>query len=441
MQYLIVSPWKERVLVELSTITFIILAIMMFLFITERIPIAVTAMGACIAFAIFGVVPIDSAFRGFGEDVVYLIVGMIIVGSALFETGVAQAIGKTIISFAGTNERTFILAVILVSVVFSLFMSNTATTSLMIPIATAAISASEGTLTKKGTYMIVGIAVCVGGGITLVGSTPQLIAQGFLINGGYEPMSFFEVGRFGIPVLILLLMFVMTFGLKLQKRVFDFPEVEDDSSKVANLDKSEENPTRKVTAKMLVSVGILIFCIIGFISGLWSLGLVAMSGAVMCVVTKCISLKKVFEKMDWTTVVIIGCSFGFAAALRDSGAASLIANGMIGLLGDNINLWLLCSAFALISMVLTNFMSSTASASILVPIFAIAAQQVGVDVRAAVMIVAVATNIGYATPVSTPPITMTLVGGYRFKDYLKVGGLFNVLAYFLVVALIPIILG
>lgn len=423
---------------ELSTITFIIFSVMLILFITEKIPIAVTAIAACIAFGIFGVVSIDAAFAGFGNDILFLITGMIIVGNALYQTGVVQLIGKTIIKLVGTNERLFILAIILVTVLFSLFINNSATASLMLPIATAAIAASNGKLTKKNTYLVVGIAACVGGGITLVGSPPQIIAQAYLADNGYDTMSFFEVGRFGIPVLILLIIFYMTFGLRLQKRVFNFPDVEDDKG-IAAAGEAETSENKQSKAKMIIAVAILLFCIVGFLVELWSLGIVAMLGAVLCVATGCVSLKRIYEKMDWTTIIIIGCSFGFSAALRESGAGTLIASAVINALGDNLTLWLLCASFAFISMIITNFMSSTAAASILVPIAAIAASEVGLDVKAAVIIVAVATNIGYATPVSTPPITMTLSAGYRFRDYLKVGGLFNVMAFILVLALIPIV--
>ena len=423
---------------EPSTIALIIIGLMLVLFMTERIPIATTSIAACLALAIFGVIPMTSAFAGFGNDMVYLIVGMVVVGNALFETGVAQVIGEKIITLVGTREKIFAVAIILVTVAISLFMNNSATAALMLPIAASAIAASKGKLTKKNTFLMVGIAVCVGGGITLVGSPPQLIAHAFLEEHGHGGLGFFEVGKFGIPMLILLLVFFLTIGMKLQKKVFNFPEVEDTDAKKAP--SSEDAVTApKSPVKMGISLAILVFCIVGFITGLWSMGVVAMTGAALSVITGCISQKRVFQKMDWTTVVIMGCSFGIAAGLDQSGAGRMIANGLIGLLGDNINLWLLCSALALVSMILTNFMSSTAAASILVPIAAFAALEVGFDVRAAVMITAVATNIGYATPVSTPPITMTLAGGYRFKDYIKVGGLFNLLAFLLIVALIPLV--
>ena len=110
------------------------------------------------------------------------------------------------------------------------------------------------------------------------------------------------------------------------------------------------------------------------------------------------------------------------------------------LLGDLVTPWLLCAVLALIAVILTNFMSSTATAALLLPIGVFSAVELGYDVRSVAMAVAIAASIGYATPMSTPPMTMTLTGGYRFKDYIKVGGLYNVLAYILVVLLFPLVL-
>jgi len=424
---------------ETSTIALIIIGFMLVLFVTERIPLATTAILACLAMAIFGVIPVTTAFSGFGNDIVFLIAGMLIVGNAIFETGAAKEVGEIIVSAVGKNETVFMIVIILVSVVISLFMNNSATAALMLPIAASAVAASKGKLQKKNSFMMIGIAVCVGGGLTLVGSPPQLIAQAFLEQGGHETMGFFEISKFGLPVLGLLLVFYLTVGRKLQNKIFNFPEVEDDKSKLASADSESADAAPKSVVKMLISAGILLFCIIGFITGLWSMGVVAMLGASLCVITGCISQKRLFEKMDWTTVVILACSFGVATGLEASGAGNLIATGLLSLFGDNLTPWLLCAVLAFVAIVITNFMSSTAAASILIPISAFAAIEAGFDVKAAVMITAVAANIGYATPVSTPPITMTLSAGYRFMDYVKFGGLFNLLAYILIVLLIPIV--
>jgi len=413
---------------------------MLILYITELLPIATTSILACLALAVFGVIPVNAAFAGFGNDIVFLIVGMVTVGAALFETGVAQLVGNKIISLVGTNERIFMLALVPVTAIMSAFLNNTATSAMMLPIAGSAIAMSGGKLTRKNTYMMIGIIAVLGGNLTLVGSTPQLIAQGFLLEGGHETMSFFELSRSGLPILILAVIFFQTIGLKMQKKFFDFPDP-------GNIDPviKEEGEAPKSVARMIICVSILVFCIAGFLTeqydwAFWSVGIVAMTGAVACVATGCISQKRVFEKMDWTTVVILGASFGISSGIEQSGAGELIANTVINILGDRITPWLLSSVLAFLAIVLSNFMSNTGTAALLVPIAGSLAITLGYDVKSLVMVVAISANIAYATPVSTPPITMTLVGGYRFKDYIKVGGAFNLLAFILLVLLFPFIL-
>jgi len=413
---------------------------MMVLYVTELIPLATTSLLGCLALAAFGVIPFGDAFKGFGNDIVFLIIGMIVVGEALFETGAASLIGNRIISVVGSNERAFLAASIVVIIPISAFMSNTATVAMMLPITASAVTASKGRLKKKDTYMVIAIMSIVAGGLTLVSSTPQLIAQGLLLEGGYKPIGFFELSYVGVPIFLLCVAYVMTFGHSLKKKIFNFPEVEDETQGAPPADEGTKTRTRKDILRMCMASAILVYCIVGFITGLWTLGIVAMTGAVLCIVTGCISQKKVFENMSWSTVVIMGCSFGIASGLEQSGAGKLIAHGMIGLLGDHITPWLFCAALSLVAVIITNLMSSTATAALLIPIAAFAALELDYSVRAAVISVAIASNLGFSTPIATPPLTMTLAGGYRFMDYVKFGGIFNILAYILLVAMIPLII-
>ena len=426
---------------ETSYIALIIIGVMVILYITEVLPIATTSILACLALAVFGVIPFTVALGGFGRDIVFLIIGMVIVGDALFETGVAELIGRSIISLVGTNERKFIGALAVVIIPISAFLSNTATVAMTLPIAASSISNSGGKLKKKDIYMIIGLISVVGGGLTLVGSTPQLIANDLIISSGLRPIGFFELALIGAPIVLLLIVYIMTFGHGYKKKIFNFPEADDYEHAMHNEKSNEPVPKTKVQIfRMFVAVAVLFFCVVAFIVGLWSLGVVAMVGAAICIITGCISQQAVFRKMNWTTVVIMGCSFGIAAGLEYSGAGIMIAHGMINLLGDAISPWLLASVLAFAAVLFTNFMSSTSTAALLIPIAAIVANELGYDVRSVVIAVAIAANIGYATPISTPPITMTLIGGYRFMDYVKFGGLFNLMAYVLVILLFPIFL-
>jgi len=165
-----------------------------------------------------------------------------------------------------------------------------------------------------------------------------------------------------------------------------------------------------------------------------------MAGAAVCVVTGCIPYKKALEKMNWNTVILLGCTFGIAAGFDKSGASRVVADGMMRVMGGNVPPWLFLAALSLVVIVLSNFMSGSAMASIFIPITIVMAAEMGLDVKNVVMIVSTAIRSGLSTPISTAPITMTLAGGYRFKDYLKVGGLYNILACLLLVAMIPFFL-
>jgi len=423
---------------EASTLALIIVGIALILYITDFFHVATTSLLACLALAIFGVIPFSAAFAGFSNDMVFLMGGMLVVGNALFETGVAPVLGRKIIKYVGSNEKLFVVVLILIATVPAAFLSNTAAMAMMLPIASAAVAASGGRFLKKNTFMIIGISAVTSGGLTVVGSTPQLIAQNALSSGGHETMAFFELSLAGGPVIILLLAYYLLIGNYLQKKVFTFDEVPD--TEPIEPETSQQPPDAKSVFRMYVSVGVLFFCIAGFMSGLWTVGTVAMTGAIICVVTGCITQKKAYQKMDWTTLIVIACSLGLSAGLDQSGAGMLIAQSMINLLGDGVTPWLLCATLALVAVVLGNFMSSTATAALLVPIAISMALTLGYDVKSAVMAVVIAANISYATPVSTPPMTMTLVAGYRFMDYVKVGGLFTILAYVLIIALFPFIL-
>ncbi|MCL2575473.1 MAG: SLC13 family permease [Defluviitaleaceae bacterium] len=417
-----------------AIVALIIIAAALVLYITELIPIATTSILACLALAVFGVITPQAAFGGFASEMVFLIIGMVIVGNALFETGVAQIMGKAIIRIVGGNEKLFVIVLILIATIPAAFLSNTAAAAMMLPVAASAVAASNGKFAKKRTFMVVGIAAVTSGGLTLVGSTPQLMAQEALRNGGHELMGFFDLALIGGPIIILLLIYYLTIGRKILAKAGEDEAKDDEKLKV-----DDDKP--KSPIKMGVTIFVLIACVVGFIFNPFNhLGIVAMLGAVVCIIAGCISQKRVFASMDWNTVVVIGGSLGLSAGLAQSGAGEMIAGGLVNILGDNVSPWLLTAGLALIAVVLGNFMSATATAALLIPITISIAVQMGFDVRSVVIAVVIACNISYATPVSTPPMTMTLSAGYKFVDYVKFGGLFNILAYLLAIVLFPLVL-
>lgn len=416
---------------EPNIIGIIAIVITIISYATEIVPLPITAVGSCLFMAVTGASTFSKAFSGFSNDILMMVVGMTIVGDALFATGAANFLGSKIVRAFGKSERSFIIACVIITATLSAFLSNSATAAMMFPIMAAAVASSKGKLSKKYSYMAVGFAAIAGGGCTLIGSTPQVIAQGLLVDAGFEGASFFEYMAAGLPKVLILLVYFITIGLKLGEKTFDFEEPVDNV-------KIEEGP-QKLTAKMVISLLILLGCVVGFISGLWTLGGVAMVGGLLCVITKCIEFKPMVKNLDWTTIIVVGGSLGFASCVDESGAGVTIANFVVKLLGESISPIVLISALGLLAVIMGNVMTHPATAAILVPITIYIAEGMGINVRAAALAIVMFTNITYCTPIMTPAATMTLAAGYRFKDYIRVGGLLNVISYIAMVAMLPIL--
>lgn len=415
-----------------SVIAMVIAVCAMICYATELIPMPVTAVVSCLAMSITGIISYSAAFSGFSSDTTMMVIGAMIMGNALFKTGAAQFLGKGIIKLIGNHEKQFIFTVVCLSAFLSAFLSNTAVVAMMIPVINSVDKRTDGAINVKNCLMCTGYAAVAGGACTLVGSTPQLIAQGVLREYGLQEMGFFDLAMSGIPKVIIIGLYFMTIGYKRMQKTFDYnsgvAQVEDDESKV-------EDPSH---TKAVISASIMAFCVIGFVTQIWTVGTVAMLGGTLCILTGCISLKQALARMDWGTIIILGGSLGFASGLNSSGAGLLVANGIIALMGRGISQWAFYAAITLICILLGNIMSHTATSAAMSPIFILLAQELGIDPVKTVICMVAATTISYINPAATPPITMTMTAGYRFVDYFKVGWPLQVIMIAYVIITIPV---
>lgn len=419
------------------TIALIILALTILLFVTEWIPIPITAVSAALLMGLFGIISFSEAFSGFSNDITMLVIGAVIVGESLFETGVAQSLGRGIIRIVGVHERAFLVACIVVSGVLSAFLSNTAVVAMMLPVVAATAASSGGRIKKKNIYMAVGFSANVGGGMTLVGSTPNVIGQGLLANAGLETMGFFDLTWGSIPRFLFIIAFYATVGLKVQEKVFDFEEQE--PYQIPPTEAAEDIKGYS-GIKMALSVIILVLMVIGFVSGIWTVGAVAMLAGLACICTGCIRARQVFERMDWNTVWVLAGSFGLAAGIDKSGAGQLIADTAIGWFGGSVSMLTLMILFTVLAVIMGNLMSSSASTAILGPIAIYICTELGLPAKPVIMAIIWTLNLAFLTPVATPPVTMTLQGGYRFLDYTKVGGILMAGCIILTIACYPFLI-
>ena len=422
-----------------AIITLCVLAVAAFLFVTELIPLAVTAMAACTALGILGVLPSKQVYAGLSNSTVVLFGGMFVIGAAMFKTGLAEAVGLWVVNKAGTGEVKLMGAVMLVTIILSSVSSNTGTVACLMPVIIGIAQAANIPASKE--LMPLAVAANVGGTITMIGTPPNVIVTGALSAAGLPSFGFFEFALIGVPLSVIVLAYMLTIGRKTIP-VKNAGAMDEEAVKAAKEEAgASDDAAPKSKTKMWISGLILIGVVVAMALNLKTVPLqtAAVTGAILCVITGCLKEKEAYAGIDWVTIFLFAGMLSVATAMDKTGAGKLIADTVVGMMGDHPNPIVLCAVLYLISNVLTQFMSNTASAALLAPIGISIAQSIGADPKPVLMSIGIAASMAFATPMATPPNTLVLgPGGFSFNDYVKVGVPLCVITFIASVIIIPI---
>ena len=395
-----------------AVLTLIVLGVAAFFFVTELIPLAVTAMGASIALGLLGVLTPKQVFSGLSNSTVVLFAGMFVIGAAMFQTGLAQRIGITVVHAAGTGEKRLMAAIMIVTIILSSVSSNTATVACLLPVVVQICAVAR--LAVSPQLMALAVAANVGGTITMIGTPPNILMSATLSASGLQPFGFFEFAWIGIPLSIAGVIYMLTIG----RRLCPHGHIDSNLS-----DLTSDLP--KDTRKMAICAIILILVVIAMaLSKTINVPMqtAAIIGALACVITGCLSEKQAYGGIVWTTIFLFAGMLPLAEAMDKTGAGAMIANGVVGIIGSNASPLIIVMALFLLSCGLTQFMSNTAAAALLAPIGISIAQSIGVTPFPVLLAIGIAASCAFTTPVATPPNTLVLAPGkFHFMDYVKVG--------------------
>ena len=413
-----------------TTITLIFLAFAVVMFVTEKIPLAVTSMIVCIGLVITGVLNVNDAFSGFINSNVILFVAMFIVGGALFETGMANEIGSLVTKFA-KSERGLIVAIMVIVGVMSGFLSNTGTAAVLIPVVIG-IAAKSG-YKRSRLLMPLVFAAAMGGNLSLIGAPGNMIAQSALEPLGLS-FGFFEYAVVGLPILIAGILFYATIGF----RILPNHDTEEDDSIFDETQDFGSVPKWKKVLSLVILIATLMGMIFEEQIGV-KLCITGCVGALLLILTGVISEKDALKSIDLKTIFLFGGTLSLAKALEVTGAGELIADKVIGALGDHPSPVFFTLVVFLLCCVMTNFMSNTATTALMAPICLSIAQGMGADPRAVLMACVIGGSCAYVTPIGMPANTMVVgAGNYKFIDYAKSGLPLIVIATVISMIILPI---
>jgi len=417
-----------------ATMTLIVLGVVAFFFVTELLPLAVTAMAGAIAVGVLGIIPMKSVFSGLSNSTVVLFAAMFVIGAAMFHTGLAQKVGATVVKMTGTGENSLMFGTMLVAAGLSSVTSNTATTACLIPVVIGICQVAR--IPANRQLMPLAFAAGVGGTITLVGTPPNIIAAGAMKAANIVPFGFFEFAWIGVPLTFAAMLYMMFVGKHLLPKG-GAVSAEVDAEAAAEAKAGDTSATKQWLTGLTL---IMVVVVMALDIKKFPLEIAATLGALFLVVTKCIGEKDAYKGIDWVTIFLFAGMLPIATAMDKSGAGKMIADGVVAMMGSAPNPIVVTAVLFLLSCGLTQFMSNTACTALLAPIGIGIAKGLGVSPAPVMMAIAIAASCAFATPVGTPPNTLVLgPGGYKFMDYVKCGTGLVVVCFIVTVIVVPMV--
>ena len=407
-------------------IALIILAATIVLFIWEPVPILVTAIGASIAYAYAGIIPVGDIFKGYNSNTIVLLAGMMIVGSSLFHTGLTDIIGEKMVKITGKSERNIVLATLIVSCALSSVCSNIGVMTAMAPLVTAmCFSAGCG---SSRTLMALLFGAQFGGFVTLVGVGSNASAAKAMADLGLTPFGFFGITPFGLGICVLGTLYFTFVGMKFLP----------DTGYVPEFAKVEKKPFDKNKAAIACITMAAVLVVIALSPKKMPMHVAAVIGSLVIMGTKCMTVREAIAAIDWNCMLLVGSLTAISTGVQKSGAGAAMAELILQILGEHPSTFMITTVIFIAAAILTQVMSNIPTIMLFMPIGVSIAKAINVSPYPICMIITLAGAAYYATPFAAPQNMMT-VGWtqYRFVDYVKAGLPMLLVTYLVIVAVIP----
>ncbi|KLV08606.1 MULTISPECIES: SLC13 family permease [Photobacterium] len=417
-------PFDHNVVVGLSILVFVAV-----LWLTEALHVSITAILIPILAIGFGIFQTPQALSNYANPIIFLFLGGFALAAALHKQELDKAIADKVLLMAKGKMSVAVFMLFGVTAGLSMWISNTATAAMMLPLVLGVLN-KVNAKSERSTYVFVllGIAYCasIGGIATIVGSPPNAIAAAEV------GLSFTEWMAFGVPVTAILLpVSVGLLYLLLKPNLnhtfeLDHKPVEWTNGKLATL----------VIFSITVFLWIFSKPINAFLGGFGSFDtLVALFAIVMLGTSRVVEWKDIQKSTDWGVLLLFGGGICLSNILKATGTSVFLAEGLSGFL-DQAGLFFTILVIAGFVVFLTEFASNTASAALLVPVFATVAEALGVSPVILSALIAVAASCAFMLPVATPPNAIVFGSGHIKQSEMMKAGIYLNLACIVVLTLI-----
>lgn len=437
--------------------------------VTECIPIPITALLVPVLVTAFKVAPVKEAFAPFANPIIMLFLGSFILARAMCVHALDQKLAYSVLSLKtiGHKKTRILFALGLTSVFLSLWISNTATTAMMFPIALGVLSTFPLEKEKKSgssfevvLLLTLAYAASIGGIGTPIGSPPNLIAIGMLERLVDYRITFFQWMVIGFLVLIpmfFVLFFLMKFHLRNEKNSIEA------AHKISPPEKASIRGLTRAQKNVLTAFSVTVFLWIfpGFVSLFWgresllflwlqehfpeSVAAIIGAGLLFLLPVNLsrgeftLSLKDAL-KVDWGTLLLFGGGLSLGFQMFETGLADSIGKFFISSGGSAASLSVITLLSVAFSVYLTELTSNTASANMIIPIIIGISRAASINPLPPVLGSAIGCSFAFMLPVATPPNAIIFGSGLvRLPQMMKFGFWLNIAGVILIWACIRFI--
>ncbi|AOY42857.1 MULTISPECIES: SLC13 family permease [Psychrobacter] len=394
------------------------------LWLTEAIHVTITAILVVVVGTLIGIPDFNAevGLQSFASPIIYLFFGGFALAAALHVQKLDRKIALKILSLSGGKLSTAVLLIFGVTAFLSMWISNTATTAMMLPLALGILTQVD-SKEDRGTFVFVllGIAysASLGGLGTIVGSPPNAIAAKAL------DIAFVDWMKFGIPMMLILLPVLLG-----AMYLFLKPNL----NRTMTLQQDETIHWTKprvltIIVFIVTAMSWILSKQIGAAVGIEDTdAVVALLAAVAVVSLGLVSWKQVSDNTDWGVLMLFGGGIALSNVLKVSGASLVlgetVANGL-----QTAPLLVVMLAISAFIIFLTEFASNTASAALLVPVFAAIAEHMGIPSEVLVLIIGIGASCAFMLPVATPPNAIVFgTGLIKQTEMVRTGVILNIIS-------------
>ena len=451
--FLIILFYPKEIINPIAHHVIAVAAWMICWWVTEAVSISVTALIPLTIFPLVDIMPIAEVAKSYAHPIVFLFFGGFIIALALEKVNLHRRIALSILKLTGTNADGVVLGFMLATALMSMWISNTASTVVMLPIALSVIKLlinDEDGFTKNdknfALSIMLGIAFSanIGGMATIVGTPPNMVMVGVMKDQYNIDIGFFNWMKMGVPFAITMLMIAYFFIVK----VF-YPNNLGQLKASGNIIDGELKKLGKVSRSE--KVVLVIFLTTAFLwmirsklevyfpqitdTGISMLGALALFVFPLDLKNGKFTLDwKDTSKLPWGILILFGGGLALAGGLKTAGLIDLIGNTIAQ--QEGLSIFIITTLLIFVMLFMTELMSNVALVNIFVPVVAGIAIGLQVPVLQIVIPVTLAASCAFMLPMATPPNAIVFASGHiKVFEMAKVGIVLNIISIMLLVGI------